>query len=199
VLRTVGDARGYILTLPKTRKSRAHWKRASLLLQEEVGAAALTLQVQVALVMDGKLDNTFERMSTARRWRQAYKQEEEEDWKWSSSWWHWLLLGSSAALLHFLPIPRWRQRRRRRSKAALEAFGCTGGKMEKEDEDATLPYEVDDAKCKSGEYDIKLDKNFNVIIMLRDWTPVCGRWPTATTKPTREAAMTAFAKSWRRE
>jgi hypothetical protein len=31
-----------------------------------------------------------------------------------------------------------------------------------------LPYEVDDAKCKSGEYDIKLDKNFNVIIMLRD-------------------------------
>src|SRR3954452_19200159 len=29
VLRTVGDARGYILTLPKTRKSRAHWKRAS--------------------------------------------------------------------------------------------------------------------------------------------------------------------------
>ena len=53
-------------------------------------------------------------------------------------------------------------------KAALESFGCTGGKMEKEDEDATLPYEVDDAKCKSGEYDIKLDKNFNVIIMLRD-------------------------------
>jgi hypothetical protein len=31
VLRTVGDARGYILTLPKTRKSRVHWKRASLL------------------------------------------------------------------------------------------------------------------------------------------------------------------------
>ena len=78
VLRTVGDARGYILTLPKTRKSRAHWKRASLLLQEEVAAAALTRQVQVALVMDGKLDNTFERMSTARRWRQAYKQEEED-------------------------------------------------------------------------------------------------------------------------
>ena len=53
-------------------------------------------------------------------------------------------------------------------KAALEAFGCTGGKIEKEDEDTTLPYEVDDAKCKSGEYDIKLDKNFNVIIILRD-------------------------------
>ena len=53
-------------------------------------------------------------------------------------------------------------------QSALEAFGCTGGKMEKEDEDATLPYEVDDARCKSGEYDSKLDKNFNVIVMLRD-------------------------------
>ena len=50
VLRTVGDARAYILALPKTRMARAHWKRASLLLQEEVGAAALTRQVQAALV-----------------------------------------------------------------------------------------------------------------------------------------------------
>ena len=33
---------------------------------------------------------------------------------------------------------------------------------------ATPPYEVDDAKCKSGEYNIKLDKDFKVIIMLRD-------------------------------
>ena len=78
VLRTIGDARAYVQALSKTRKSRAHWKRASLLLQEEVGAAALTLQVQVALVMDGKLDNTFERMSNGRRWRDAYKQEEED-------------------------------------------------------------------------------------------------------------------------
>ena len=53
-------------------------------------------------------------------------------------------------------------------KAALEAFGCTGGKIEKEDEDSTLLYEVDEAKCKSGEYDVKLDKNFNVIIIVRD-------------------------------
>jgi hypothetical protein len=53
-------------------------------------------------------------------------------------------------------------------KAALEAFGCIGGKIEKEDEDSTLLYEVDEAKCKSGEYDIKLDKNFNVIIIVRD-------------------------------
>jgi hypothetical protein len=78
VLRTVEDARAYILTLPKTRRSRAHWKRATLLLMEEVGAAALTRQVHLAL-MDGKLDPTFERMSNARRWRDTYKQQEEED------------------------------------------------------------------------------------------------------------------------
>jgi hypothetical protein len=53
VLRTIGDARAYVQALPKSRKSRAHWKRASLLLLEEVGAAALTRQLQVALCMDG--------------------------------------------------------------------------------------------------------------------------------------------------
>jgi hypothetical protein len=78
VLRTIGDARTYILTLSKTRKMRAHGKRASLLLLQEVGAAALTRQVQVALFKDGKLDPTFQRMSNARRWRDAYKQEEED-------------------------------------------------------------------------------------------------------------------------
>jgi hypothetical protein len=52
-------------------------------------------------------------------------------------------------------------------KAALEAWGCTGGKMEKETE-ASGYFEVDDAKCKSGQYDIKLDKDFNVTSMTRD-------------------------------
>jgi hypothetical protein len=67
-----------VQALSKARKSRAHWKRTSLLLLQEVGVAALTRQVQVALVMDGKLDPTFERMSNARRWRNAYKQEDQE-------------------------------------------------------------------------------------------------------------------------
>ena len=53
-------------------------------------------------------------------------------------------------------------------KAALEAMGCTGGKMEKESEGNAFSFEVDDAKCKDGEYDVKLDKDFKVIIMLRD-------------------------------
>jgi hypothetical protein len=44
----------------------------------------------------------------------------------------------------------------------LEVFGCSGGKMEKETE-ASGYFEVDDAKCKDGHYDIKLDKDFKVI------------------------------------
>jgi hypothetical protein len=75
------------------------------------------------------------------------------------------IIGSTTALLADTPVTPTEEDK---IKAALEAFGCTGGKIGREDEDRTLPYEVDDAKCKSGEYDIKLDKNFNVIIILRD-------------------------------
>ena len=39
--------------------------------------------------------------------------------------------------------------------------------MEQENE-ATGVYEVDDAKCKDGQYDIKLDKEFKVIVITRD-------------------------------
>jgi hypothetical protein len=52
-------------------------------------------------------------------------------------------------------------------KATLEALGCTGGKMEKETE-ASGYFEVDDAKCKDGQYDVKLDKDFKMIAMTRD-------------------------------
>ena len=52
-------------------------------------------------------------------------------------------------------------------RAALEAWGCSGGKMEKETEASSL-YEVDDAKCKDGQYDFKLDKDFKVIVITRD-------------------------------
>jgi len=50
---------------------------------------------------------------------------------------------------------------------ALTPLGCFGGEMEKESE-GTGFYEVDDATCKDGQYDIKLDKNFKVIAMTRD-------------------------------
>src|SRR5262249_29686178 len=50
-------------------------------------------------------------------------------------------------------------------QAALKAWGCSGGKMETE---ATGVFEVDDAKCPGGQYDIKLDKNFRVISITSD-------------------------------
>jgi hypothetical protein len=49
----------------------------------------------------------------------------------------------------------------------MTALGCTGGKMEKETE-ASGYFEVDDAKCKDGQYDIKFDKDFKLIGMTRD-------------------------------
>ena len=52
-------------------------------------------------------------------------------------------------------------------KTALEAFGCTADEMEKS-ESSVFAFEVDDAKCKDGEYDINLDEDFKIIIMLRD-------------------------------
>jgi hypothetical protein len=52
-------------------------------------------------------------------------------------------------------------------KAALEAVGCTGGKMERETEGSGV-FEVDDAKCRDGQYDLKLDKDFKIIVMTRD-------------------------------
>jgi hypothetical protein len=52
-------------------------------------------------------------------------------------------------------------------QAALKAWGCSGGKMEQETE-ATGIFEVNDAKCHAGQYDIKLDKDFKVISITRD-------------------------------
>ena len=51
-----------------------------------------------------------------------------------------------------------------KTKAALQVWGCSGGKMEQENE-ASAIYEVDDAKCHGAQYDIKLDKEFKVISM----------------------------------
>jgi hypothetical protein len=52
-------------------------------------------------------------------------------------------------------------------QAAIKVWGCSGGEMEQETE-AMGVYEVDDAKCKDGQYDIKLDKDFKVIAITRD-------------------------------
>lgn len=49
---------------------------------------------------------------------------------------------------------------------ALNAFGCAGGEMEKESGDVPH-YEVEDAECEPGEYDFRLDKDFNVVLISR--------------------------------
>jgi len=55
-----------------------------------------------------------------------------------------------------------------KAKAAAAAWGCEGGKWEKEIE-ATGLYELDDAKCKDGSnYDLKFDKDYKLIAIIRD-------------------------------
>lgn len=51
--------------------------------------------------------------------------------------------------------------------AAAQALGCEGGAWEKETEASGI-YELDDAKCKDGAYDLKFDKDFHLLSMTRD-------------------------------
>ena len=56
MLRTIGDARAYMLALPKEREWLDHWKAAYRLLVQGASAEALTEQVRLALSEDGELD-----------------------------------------------------------------------------------------------------------------------------------------------
>lgn len=52
--------------------------------------------------------------------------------------------------------------------AAAAAWGCEGGKWEKETE-GTGVFELDDAKCKDGaNYDLKFDKDFKLLVISKD-------------------------------
>jgi hypothetical protein len=55
-LRTVLDARSYMLRLSKDRQRSAQWQRAAQLTKADVGA--FSRQVELALRYDGKLDVT---------------------------------------------------------------------------------------------------------------------------------------------
>lgn len=56
----------------------------------------------------------------------------------------------------------------KQATAAATAWGCEGGKWEKETE-ASGVFELDDAKCKDGRnYDLKFDKDFNLRSMTAD-------------------------------
>ena len=52
-------------------------------------------------------------------------------------------------------------------KAALTEWGCESGTIEKETE-GTGVFEVDDAKCKGMQYDLKFDSAYKLISMTRD-------------------------------
>ena len=55
-LRTVLDARTYMLALSKDRERRAQWQRAAELLLAEADVGALSKAVELALFYDAKLD-----------------------------------------------------------------------------------------------------------------------------------------------
>lgn len=50
-------------------------------------------------------------------------------------------------------------------QATLTALDCTGYESIKKEEQGI--YEIDDAKCKMGTVDIKLDKDYTVILISR--------------------------------
>lgn len=52
-------------------------------------------------------------------------------------------------------------------KDAVAAWGCEGGSYEKEAE-GTGVFEAEDVKCKAGQYDFRLDKDFKVFVITKD-------------------------------
>ena len=52
-------------------------------------------------------------------------------------------------------------------KEAIAAWGCEGGSYEKESE-GTGVFEAEDVKCKAGQYDFRLDKDFKVFVITAD-------------------------------
>ena len=52
-------------------------------------------------------------------------------------------------------------------KEAVAAWGCEGGEFEKETEGSGV-YEAEDVKCKGGQYDFRLDKDFKVFVITKD-------------------------------
>src|SRR5258708_36852557 len=68
VLRTIGNARAYMLALPKKREQRSHWQHACRLLLQEADVAALTRQVHPPPFLDGQVDSgALEHRGRARR------------------------------------------------------------------------------------------------------------------------------------
>lgn len=78
----------------------------------------------------------------------------------------------AAAALAFLAVPAFADEKpsdaeAKSLEAAASALGCSGGQLEKESE-ASGVFEVNDAKCKDGQFDIKFDKDFKLLSMTKD-------------------------------
>jgi hypothetical protein len=58
VLRTVADARKYILALPEDREFRHHWQHTAKMILEQADVADVSRRVELALFYDAKLDLT---------------------------------------------------------------------------------------------------------------------------------------------
>jgi hypothetical protein len=70
ILRTIQDARAFMLTLGPHREMRNHWQYARQLIMEEANVEVVTWQFHRALFMDGELDLIkFQRMNP--RWRRS--------------------------------------------------------------------------------------------------------------------------------
>ena len=52
-------------------------------------------------------------------------------------------------------------------KEAIAAWGCEGGDYEKESE-GTGVFEAEDVKCKDGQYDFRLTKDYKVFVITAD-------------------------------
>ena len=52
-------------------------------------------------------------------------------------------------------------------KDTVAAWGCSGGTVEKESE-GTGVFEAEDVKCKDGQYDFRLDKEYKVFAITKD-------------------------------
>ena len=52
-------------------------------------------------------------------------------------------------------------------KEVLSAWGCEGGSFEKETEGSGI-FVAEDVKCKDGQYDFRLGKDFKVIVITAD-------------------------------
>ncbi len=52
-------------------------------------------------------------------------------------------------------------------KEVVASWGCEGGKYEKETEGTGL-FEAEDVKCKGGQYDLRLEKDFKVFVITKD-------------------------------